>query len=96
MNARHLTEYDPRVAGDPTYVRALWRGEIAMPALVTAQARWEIRQAALIDDSASRARMLLPILDRLIAEFGTRLALAPLTDLRDGLASVAAEGDGHE
>ena len=96
MNARANSETDLRVPGDPTYCRRLYDGELPMPSLVTARARWDARQAGLISNSPMRARMLLPIIDQIIAEFGPRLAEAPLTELRNGLASILADGDGDE
>ena len=82
-----------RVPGDPDYVRKLWKGELAMPALVTARARWEARQAEVINDWPARARMLLGIIDQFIAEVGeVRAGQWTLVQVRDAVAKMAKEG----
>lgn len=82
-----------RVPGDPRFVRLLSRGDVAMPALTTPRAKWEARQAEIINDQRARARMLLPIFDQFIGEVGPRVAAQPLTELRDYLAEMAEGGD---
>ncbi len=57
-----------RIPGDPRFVRLIRSGEVAMPALTTARARWEARQAEAYSDCRMRARMLLPILDQFVEE----------------------------
>jgi hypothetical protein len=67
-------EHTERIAGDPTYVRQLWAGEVPLPALNTARARWEYRQAARVKVGQTRARMTVSILDQLIEDIGPELA----------------------
>jgi len=83
-----------RVPGDPTYVRALWRGEIAMPPLVTASTRWEARQATVINNWPVRARMLLGTIDQFISEIGEeRAGQWTLIQVRDAVAEMAEDHD---
>ena len=74
-----------RVPGDPSYVRKLWRGELAMPAPTTARARWDARQAMVIEDYRLRNRMMLGIMNQFLAEhskaWAEQVTLAQLRDL---------------
>lgn len=86
-----------RVPGDPAYVRKLWRGELAMPALTTAWAKWDARQAEIIADSPVRSRMLLGILDQIISEIGEEKAKRwTLAELRDRAAILIEKDEVHE
>jgi hypothetical protein len=85
-----------RVPGDPRFVRLLCNGAVPMPALTTARARWEARQAEAYGDVRTRARMLLPILDQFNEETQGRFLALTLAQLRHGLADLATEGDADE
>jgi hypothetical protein len=86
-----------RVPGDPRFVRLLCNGAVPMPALITARARWEARQAAAYGDVRTRARMLLPILDQFNEETRGRFLGLTMAQLRHGLADLAAaEGEADE
>lgn len=79
-----------RVPGDPAYVRKLWRGELAMPALTTARARWDARQAEICADSHLRSRMLLAMLDQFLDEVSEEFAATvTLRDLKKLLERFA-------
>lgn len=81
---------EPRLPGDPEYVRRLWRGEVPLPAPTTARARWDARQAAVIAHWPLRARMLLGIIDQFVDEIGAeRAQVWTLVQVRDAVAMMA-------
>jgi hypothetical protein len=80
-----------RIAGDPTYVRQLWAGEVALPVLNTARARWEWQQADRVKTCRTRARMTTSILDQLIEDIGPDMADCPVNVLRDAFKRLANE-----
>ncbi len=78
-----------RLPGDPEYVRRLWRGEVPLPTPTTARARWDSRQAAIINNWPARARMLLGIIDQFIAEIGEeRAGQWTLIQVRDAVEGI--------
>lgn len=86
-----------RVPGEPAYVRKLWRGELAMPALTTARAKWDARQAAISANDVLRSRMLVGILDQFIAEIGEERARQwTLAEVRARAAILIENGEAHE
>jgi len=86
-----LAWIEERVPGDPKFVRLMCAGEVAMPAPTTARARWEARQAALYGNKCVRARMLLPVLNQLIDETGSRFLSLTVGELREALKLMAGE-----
>jgi hypothetical protein len=78
-----------RLPGDPRYIRLLARGEVALPALVSARARWEARQANHYNDKRTRARMLLSILNQLVAETEGEFLRLTVAELRNRLTEWA-------
>jgi hypothetical protein len=78
-----------RIPGDPRFVRLIESGEVAMPALTTARARWEARQADVIGNGLMRARMLLPILDQFDDETSARFSGLTMAELRSAVAALA-------
>jgi hypothetical protein len=83
---------DRRIPGDPRFVRLIESGEVAMPVLTLAEAKWETRQAALVTNNSARARMIVTIVDQIVEEVGPRMASRSLQEIRKGLAEIATEG----
>jgi hypothetical protein len=63
-----------------------------MPALITARARWEARQAKAYSDARTRARALLAIFTEFNEETFQRWEPRSLAQLLKALADLAAEG----
>jgi hypothetical protein len=84
------------IIGEAGYVEGLWRGTVPMGPLASARARFEWRQAELWGGGAQRARCLLSIVDRLIADVGDNAENATLDEIRRGLKRIIAEEEGAE
>ncbi len=81
-----------QVPGDPGYVRKLSRGELPLPSLVSARARWEARQAAIINSTPARARMLLGIIEQFVSEVGEERARQwTLVQVRDAVDKMSRD-----
>jgi len=77
------------VPGDPRFVRLICAGSLPLPAPTTARARWEARQAEVINSSPARARMLLGIIEQFVDEIGeNRASHWTLAQVRDAVAKM--------
>jgi hypothetical protein len=91
-NVRGTHTVADRVPGDPRYVRRLWNGTLAMPAPVTARARWEVPLARQLGKCQPNTRMTKCILDRMMAEW-PGFEDYTLQQFRDAMERIEKEGE---
>lgn len=83
--AQDLTE---RIPGDPHYSYALFFGDAPMPPLTSARAKWNWRQAQIINDERLRSQMLLSIVDQFVGEMGPKMKAWTIAELRAALVKM--------